>query len=217
LLKLKKLRKLLLNDARYFQNFVESFALYGTKFELESLSFKSNLLGLPNQVIDFEKLIQGCPSLHKLHIEGRMERLPEVQLFSPQLSKLTLWGCKLVEDPMVTLEMLPNLKYLSCWEVFVGKKMVCSPNGFPKLEVLVIRGFSNLEEWVVENQAMSFIYRLSISACNKLKTIPDGLKFLAGLRELEIKWMPKLFKDRIGFDGEDYHKIQHVPSIVFVH
>jgi hypothetical protein len=122
-----------------------------------------------------------------------------------------------VEDPMVTLEMLPNLKYLSCWEVFVGKKMVCSPNGFPKLEVLVIRGFSNLEEWVVENQAMSFIYRLSISACNKLKTIPDGLKFLAGLRELEFKWMPKLFMDRIGFDGEDHHKIQHVPSLVFVH
>jgi hypothetical protein len=144
-----------------------------------------------------------------------MERLLEAQLFPPQLSKLTLWGCKLVEDPMVTLEKLPNLKYLSGWEMYVGKKMVCSINGFPKLEVLAIRGFSNLEEWVVENQAMSHLYRLSISDCNKLKSVPDGLTFVAGLRELEIRWMPKSFKIKLGIDGEDYHKVQHVPSIVF--
>ncbi|KAK2359597.1 Disease resistance protein (CC-NBS-LRR class) family [Trifolium repens] len=218
LLKLKKLRKLVLNDPRYFQKFAESFSFSNEKLEcLESLSLKTDLLSFPDQVVDAEKLVLGCPSLHKLHIEGRMERLPEAQLFSPQLSKLTLWGCKLVEDPMVTLERLPNLKYLSCWEMFVGKKMVCSPNGFPKLEVLVIRGFSNLEEWVVENQAMSFLYRLSISDCNKLKTVPDGLKFVAGLRELEFRWMPKSFKNRLGVAGEDYHKVQHVPSIVFFH
>ena len=216
LLKLKRLRKLVLNDPRYFQNFSESFTLCNQKLEcLESLSLKTDLLSFPDQEVDVEKLVLGCPSLHKLHVEGRMERLPEAQLFPPQLSKLTLWGCKLVEDPMVTLEKLPNLKYLSCWEMYVGKKMVCSINGFPKLEVLAIRGFSNLEEWVVENQAMPHLCRLSISDCNKLKGVPDGLTFVAGLRELEIRWMPKSFKIRLGIDGEDYHKVQHVPSIVF--
>ena len=216
LLKLKRLRKLVLNDPRYFQKFSESFTLCNQKLEcLESLSLKTDLLSFPDQEVDVEKLVLGCPSLHKLHVEGRMERLPEAQLFPPQLSKLTLWGCKLVEDPMVTLEKLPNLKYLSGWEMYVGKKMVCSINGFPKLEVLAIRGFSNLEEWVVENQAMPHLCRLSISDCNKLKGVPDGLTFVAGLRELEIRWMPKSFKIRLGIDGEDYHKVQHVPSIVF--
>ncbi|GAU14003.1 hypothetical protein TSUD_168280 [Trifolium subterraneum] len=76
---------------------------------------------------------------------------------------------------------------------------------------------SSLEEWVIENQAMSYLYRLSISDCNKLKTVPDGLKFVAGLRELEFRWMPKSFKNRLGIAGEDYHKVQHVPSIVFFH
>lgn len=216
LLKLKKLRKLVLNDPRCFQHFSESFTLCNQKLEcLESLSLKTDLLSFPDQVVDVEKLVLGCPSLHKLHVEGRMERLPEAQLFPPQLSKLTLWGCKLVEDPMVTLEKLPNLKYLSGWEMYVGKKMVCSVNGFPKLEVLAIRGFSNLEEWVVENEAMPHLCRLSISDCNKLKSVPDGLTIVAGLRELEISWMPKSFKIRLGIDGEDYHKVQHVPSIVF--
>ncbi|XP_057436136.1 putative disease resistance protein At1g50180 isoform X2 [Lotus japonicus] len=216
LLKLKKLRKLVLNDPRYFEKFTESFNPPNERLDcLQSLSLRTDMLSFPDQTIDIEKLVLGCPSLHKLHVEGRVERLPEARLFPPQLSKLTLWGCRLVEDPMVTLEKLPNLKFLSGWEMFDGKRMVCSQNGFPQLKVLALRGLSNLEEWKVENQAMPNLYRLSISDCNKLKTVPDGLKFVTGLRELEIRWMPTSFKTRLGTAGEDYHKVQHVPSIVF--
>lgn len=217
LLKLKKLRKLVLNDPRHFQKFTESFSPPNERLDcLQSLSLRTDMLSFPDQVVDVQKLVLGCPSLCKLHVEGRMERLPEAGLFPPQLSKLTLWGCKLVEDPMTTLERLPNLKFLSGWEMFVGKKMVCSPNGFPQLKALVLRGLPDLEEWVVENQALPKMYRLSISDCNKLKTVPDGLRFVAGLRELEIRWMPKSFKTRLETDGEDYHKVQHVPSIIFL-
>lgn len=137
--KLKKLRKLVLNDPRYFQNFVVSFSLFDKKLEcIESLCLKSKLLWFPHQAVDVQKLLLGCPSLHKLNVEARIKSFPEAKLFPPQLSKLTLWGCKLVEDPMVTLERLPNLKYVSCWQMFVGKKMVCSTNGFPKLKVLLM-------------------------------------------------------------------------------
>lgn len=62
---------------------------------------------------------------------------------------------------------------------------------------------------------MPWLYRLSIFDCNKLKSVPDRLEFVAGLRELEIRWMPKPFKNRLGVAGEDYHKVQHVPSVVF--
>ncbi|KHN14022.1 Putative disease resistance RPP8-like protein 4 [Glycine soja] len=149
-------------------------------------------------------------------VEGWMERLPAASLFPPQLSKLTLWGCRLVQDPLVTLEKLLNLKFLNGWDMFVGKKMACSPNGFPQLKVLVLRGLPNLDQWTIEDQAMPNLYRLSISDCNNLKTVPDGLKFITSLRELEIRWMPKSFKTRLGTAGEDYHKVQHVPSIVFL-
>ncbi|KAL5167440.1 putative disease resistance protein [Glycine soja] len=171
---------------------------------------------IPNVILDVEKLVLGCPFLRKLQVEGRMERLPAASLFPPQLSKLTLWGCRLVEDPMVTLEKLPNLKFLNGWDMFVGKKMACSPNGFPQLKVLVLRGLPNLHQWTIEDQAMPNLYRLSISDCNNLKTVPDGLKFITTLRELEIRWMPKSFKTRLGTAGEDYHKVQHVPSIISV-
>lgn len=217
LLKLKNLRKLVLNDPRHFQKFSESFSPPNKRLDrLQSLSLRTDMLSFPDNVVDVEKLVLGCPSLRKLQIEGRIETLPEASLFPPQLSKLTLWGCRLVDDPMVTLEKLPNLKFLNGWDMFVGKKMVCSRNGFPQLKVLVLRGLSNLDEWTIENHAMPNLHRLSISDCNNLKTVPDGLKFIASLRELEIRWMPKSFKTRLGTAGEDYHKVQHVPSIVFL-
>ncbi|KAK7295510.1 hypothetical protein RJT34_18419 [Clitoria ternatea] len=217
LLKLKKLRKLVLNDPKHFKKFSESFSPpHKTLDCLQSLSLRTDMLSFPDNVVNVEKLVLGCPSLRKLQVEGRIERLPEASLFPAELSKLTLWGCRLVEDPMVTLEKLPNLKFLSGWEMFVGKKMVCSPNGFPQLKALLLRGLPNLEEWIIENQAMPNLHRLSISDTNRLKTVPDGLKFVTSLRELEIRWMPKSFKTRLATAGEDYYKVQHVPSIVFL-
>ncbi|KAG5016707.1 hypothetical protein JHK85_022843 [Glycine max] len=215
LLKLKKLRKLVLKDPRHFQKFSESFSPPNKRLDcLLSLSLRTDMLSFPENVVDVEKLVLGCPSLRKLQVEGWMERLPAASLFPPQLSKLTLWGCRLVQDPLLTLEKLLNLKFLNGWDMFVGKKMACSPNGFPQLKVLVLRGLPNLDQWTIEDQAMPNLYRLSISDCNNLKTVPDGLKFITSLRELEIRWMPKSFKTRLGTAGEDYHKVQHVPSII---
>ncbi|KAI4352404.1 hypothetical protein L6164_006661 [Bauhinia variegata] len=217
LLQLSKLRKLVLNDPRYFQKFAEIFTPPNEKLEyLQSLSLRTDMLSIPEDMVDIEKLVLGCPSLQKLHIEGRVERLPGNHLFPPQLGKLTMWGCRLVEDPMPTLEMLPNLKYLSGWEMYLGKKMVCSQNGFPQLKLLLLRGFPNLEEWIVENQAMPNLFRLGISDCKKLNTVPEGLKFAGNLRELEIRWMSKCFNERIANGGEDHYKVEHVPYIVFL-
>ncbi|XP_028755936.1 putative disease resistance protein At1g50180 [Neltuma alba] len=217
LLRLSKLRKLVLNDPRYFQDFSEIFSPPNKKLNyLQSLSLRTDKFSFPDKVVDLEKLVLGCPSLHKLQIEGRIQRLPEISLFPRQIAKLTLWGSRLVDDPMVTLEKLPNLKFLSGWEMFIGKQMVCSRNGFPQLKFLLLRGLPNLEEWIIEDQAFPKLYRLSIVDCNKLKTVPHGLKFVAGLREIEIRWMPKSFKSRIGRGGEDYDKVQHVPYIAFL-
>nr|KYP35440.1 Putative disease resistance protein At1g50180 family [Cajanus cajan] len=166
--------------------------------------------------VDVVKLVLGCPALHKLQIEGRIERMPEAYLFPPQLSKLTLWGCRLVQDPMETLEKLPRLMFLNGWDMFVGEKMVCSQNGFPQLKVLVLRSLLNLDEWTIEDQAMPGLHRLSISDCHSLKRVPDGLRYISSLRELEIRWMPISFKTRLGTAGDDYDKVQHVPSILFL-
>ncbi|KAL2329837.1 hypothetical protein Fmac_017418 [Flemingia macrophylla] len=217
LFKLKKLRKLVLNDPRHFEKFSESFNPPAKRLDcLLSLSLKTDMLSFPNNVIDVENLVLGCPSLRKLHVEGQVMRLPKAPLFPPQLAKLTLWGCRLLEDPMVTLEKLPNLKFLNGWDMFLGQKMVCSQNGFPRLKVLVLSSLLNLKEWTIENQAMKGLHRLSISDCHSLNSVPDGLRFLSRLRELEFRWMPISFKTRLGTTGEDYDKVKHLKRLTTI-
>ena len=218
LLSLTNLRKLVLNDPRGFQEFGEIFNHPNEKLNsLRSLSMKTEMLSFPDKVVDVGHVVQGCPRLHKLHIEGRINKLPNHQDFSPYLAKLTLWGSRLVEDPMPILEKLPYLRVLRGWEAFIGKQMVCSEKGFPQLKSLLLRGLPNLQEWTVEVGAMPSLCRLEITDCNKLVTVPHGLKFVGMLKELEIRWMPRALKHRLEEEEEDdFYKVQHVPSIIFL-
>ncbi|PQQ17242.1 putative disease resistance protein [Prunus yedoensis var. nudiflora] len=61
---------------------------------------------------------------------------------------------------------------------------------------------------------MPSLCRLRIGFCSGLTTLPDGLRYLMNLRKLSIFWMPREFCSRIQEDGEDFSKIQHIPSLV---
>ncbi|GMY34937.1 putative disease resistance protein At1g50180 [Fagus crenata] len=166
---------------------------------------------------DIIQILSSCPHIYNLHLQHvEIKKLPEVHQFSSNLAKLTLKWTYLEEDPMATLEKLPNLKILRLLGgSFVGKNMVCSERGFPQLQSLVLQYMYSLEEWRVEEGAMPSLCRLQVNNCQSLRTIPDGLRFVTTLQELEINYMPKTFKDRVDKDGEDFCKVQHVPSLVF--
>ncbi|KAK4562454.1 hypothetical protein RGQ29_005088 [Quercus rubra] len=177
-----------------------------------------------------QMLISRCPLIEKLHLYKHLKKLPEAHQFSPNLAKLTLSGTKLEEDPMETLEKLPNLKILyfryviqktSRYESvgrasFNGKNMVCSERGFPLLQSLLLSSLYYLEEWRVEEGAMPSLCRLEIEFCNSLKVIPDGLRFITTLQKLKIKSMSKSFTNRLHEGGPDFDKVKHVPSLVFI-
>ncbi|CAL5444778.1 unnamed protein product [Camellia sinensis] len=99
-----------------------------------------------------KKQLLGCHHLYKLSISGIIPELPEYcQGFSPSLIELILFRCELEEDPMPTLERLPNLQYLYLGSgAFMGEKMVCSANGFPQLKTLSLYQLMLLKEWEVE-------------------------------------------------------------------
>jgi len=62
---------------------------------------------------------------------------------------------------------------------------------------------------------MPNLCQLEINCCTRLKTIPDGLRFVTTLRELEITNMSESFKDMLDEGGLDFDKVKHVPSLVF--
>uniref|UniRef100_A0A166CNP5 Uncharacterized protein n=1 Tax=Daucus carota subsp. sativus TaxID=79200 RepID=A0A166CNP5_DAUCS len=122
----------------------------------------------------------------------------------------------LEEDPMPILEMLPVLSVLQMREdTYVGKEMVCSATGFPKLTHLILYKFTNLEKWRVEKGSMPILSHLRIQRCNKLEELPEGLVFL---KSLQIYQMPQDFNDRLkrqdGEEGPDFHKISHVLRLI---
>ncbi|KAI8027745.1 putative disease resistance protein [Camellia lanceoleosa] len=172
----------------------------------------------------------GYHHLRQLTLWESLNKLPDQ--FPPNLTGLSLWNTKLEEDPMPTLEKLPNLRTLFLFNTYIGKEMVCSfapssisgggrggyggcdGGGFPKLKTLELQFFRNLEEWRVEQGAMPCLFHLLIIECPKLKEIPDGLRFITTLRELHIKWASEALRDRVREGGEDFYKVKHVPSII---
>ncbi|CAA7047441.1 unnamed protein product [Microthlaspi erraticum] len=151
---------------------------------------------------------------HKLMIH--IPRLPDVQHFPSQLTTITLSlsYCCYEEDPMSILEKLLHLNAVSlCHTVFLGRRMVCSSGGFPQLRSLILKGIRQLEEWIVEEGSMPILHTVSISDCKELMELPDGMRFITSLKELNIVKVEGEFLEKLEKDGEDYYKVQHIPLL----
>ncbi|VYS49443.1 unnamed protein product [Arabidopsis thaliana] len=153
------------------------------------------------------------PLLHTLDIYGcrKLKQLPD-EHFPSHLTSISLGYCCLEKDPMPTLERLVHLKEITLGDSFGGRIMVCAGSGFPQLHKLQLSELDGLEEWIVEDGSMPLLHTLRIWNCPKLKQLPDGLRFIYSLKNLTV---PKRWKKRLSKGGEDYYKVQHIPSVEF--
>ncbi|XVE63771.1 hypothetical protein DITRI_Ditri07aG0046600 [Diplodiscus trichospermus] len=210
---MKNLKELRINTPFNVVDFREDLNMNLLSKHLRSLSVKSDERIDPGHLTYF---LSVCLNIYELSLSAEINKLPEHQHFSPNIAYICLSGSRLDEDPMPTLEKRPKLKVLKLKaEVFIGIVMTCSANGFPQLESLSISAQGNLEELRVNQEAMSNLRYLKIVDCRELKMLPDGLTTTTVLRELKIKKMPKAFEEKLVQGGQDYYKIQHVPSVIF--
>ncbi|OMO92381.1 Disease resistance protein [Corchorus olitorius] len=220
LINLRKLEILWIPGANYeaFKKHLNKNPQIITSINLRSLSFENNRSG--SQEMDPTHLVQflsNCAYTYELCLSWvEMSKLPEYHHFPSDMAHVSLEGTELHEDPMPTLEKLPNLRILNLGEnAFTGNKMVCSAQGFPKLDSLRLEKLPNLEEWEVDEGAMLVLRHLEITNCERLKMLPGGIRFIATLQEMKITKMPKSFQDKLVQGGDDFHKVQHIPSIIF--
>ncbi|MBA0730105.1 hypothetical protein Golax_026004 [Gossypium laxum] len=157
---------------------------------LHSLSIISNEIDTRH----LTHLLSCCGNLRKLSLAVEISKLPEYHYLSSNLVYIKLIRCKLEEDPMPTLEKLPDLRILEFHDkAFKGKEMFCSAHGFPKLESLSLMYLENLEELKVDEKAMPSLRGLEIGNCHNLNILPNGLRFITTLEKLKIESMPKTF------------------------
>ncbi|CAN6924414.1 unnamed protein product [Brassica oleracea] len=167
--------------------------------------------------VDEEGFCFDCKNLKQLKLSICMPRLPDAQRFPSHLRSITLRGCCLEEDPILILEKLLHLYDVSLLNIsFCGRKMVCSSGGFPQLHKLEFGGLAEWEEWIVEEGSMPFLQTLTIHNCRKLMKLPDGLRFVTSLEELDMNTHTLEFWKKLSIGGEEYYKVQHIPLLNIV-
>lgn len=216
LTELTSLRKLVIQVTSHWKNLEET---------LKSMS--STLDGIRSlfvTIIDNDigggakKIVLSCRQVYKLRLEGQIWRLPDLQHF-PNLAKLTLSMCYIDNNQMAMLEKVPNLKTLCLGNgtfedgIFT---LVFSKDGFRQLESLSLVYLNRIRDLKVEEGAMPSLRRLRIERCYALETVPDGLRYITTLQELSFVWMNSQFRSRAQVGGDEFHKIQHVPSVVCI-
>ncbi|XP_021828976.1 putative disease resistance protein At1g50180 [Prunus avium] len=213
--RLTNLRKLKIRVLGSLQNLEEILKSTGSTLNrIRSLIVKNDTNSSEEQAM---QIVSSCRGIYKLTLDGPIAELPKELHNYSNLTKLVLWSCGLKEDQMGILEKLPNLTILKLLgEAFEEKTkiLVFSKGGFPSLEVLYVSRMHQITELRVEEGAMPLLCRLHIQNCRRLTTLPDELRYLTNLRELTIRGMPRELHRRIEEDGEDFYKIQHVPSLV---
>ncbi|KAK0596987.1 hypothetical protein LWI29_020771 [Acer saccharum] len=131
--------------------------------------------------------LENHQKLQDLNLQGRLSNeMFVIGLFPPYLRKLTLSETRLSEDPMPLLGKLPHLNILCLLSnSSTSSKFTCLSREFPKLRLLKLWCIQDLEEWIVEEGAVSCLKELEIRCCKKLKA-PQGLQYLTTLKELSI-------------------------------
>ncbi|XP_068330013.1 disease resistance protein RPP8-like [Pyrus communis] len=201
------LRKLRLTGS-FATNRAEIFDSLVNLLNLHSLSLKSMDYLFPSL-----SALSSLRHVIKLHLSGGISKLPNPHEFPPNLNQLILHQSRLENNPLEILEKLPYLFVLRLkHSSYHGKKLKFSANGFPQLEYLELEFLDSLEELEVEESAMPKLRSLQITDCQQLRMLPEEIKCITTLQELVFEGMPRRFIDRL--QGEDHHKVQHVPSII---
>ncbi|XP_058112876.1 disease resistance protein RPM1-like isoform X2 [Magnolia sinica] len=156
------------------------------------------------------------PHFQKIHLWGSLEKVPPWFKYLVHLTDLSLNWSKLREDPLSSLQALPNLVRLSLWKAYEGQQLCFQDGWLPKLKRLRLEYLTQLNRVVIEKGALPSIQFLTLSTCGELKTLPEGIEYLTGLQQLTLNQMPMEFTERLKLkDGSDeyYGKVKHIPLI----
>ncbi|KAF8762434.1 hypothetical protein HU200_009396 [Digitaria exilis] len=138
----------------------------------------------------------------------------DVRYIRPNLTRLSMWFTLVKQEFVDMLAELPSLAELSLMsDAYDGDRLAFGEaGGFPSLHELKL-SLQKLEEWTVGAGSMPKLAMLTLLRCAKMRMLPEGLAGMKELEEVLLYGMPDMV-DRIREDqGQDHHKVKHVPVI----
>ncbi|KAF8402085.1 hypothetical protein HHK36_013037 [Tetracentron sinense] len=180
---------------------------------LRSLSVAST--NNEEEVLDLQFPSSPPMRLQRLYMWGRLEKLPCWIPSLDNLAKIVLTSSRLIDDPLESLQDLPNLAEIRLSLAYDGEALYFKSGGFKSLKFLLLQRLDRLRLVRVEDGAMPHLQTLEIWECDKLEKVPLGIERLTNLKILRFIVMSCEFRETLLPDNEggDYLKVAHVPNI----
>ncbi|CAI0402579.1 unnamed protein product [Linum tenue] len=147
--------------------------------------------------------------------DGRLEMLPHWIPNLHSLVRLHLKWNRLNEDPLESLQVLPNLVHLELLQVYEGETLHFRAGGFKKLKLLGIDKFDGLRRILIDVGAMPCVEKLWIQRCKLLEEVPLGIEHLTRLKVLEFFDMPQDLIKTLSLNEPEgvYSRVAHIPEV----
>ena len=156
-----------------------------------SLQKLSNLRSLilvsinEDEIIDLQHIypLSSAPQfLRNLFLQGRLEKLPQWIPSLYGLARVYLRWSKLSDDPLQSLEDLPNLLELRLNRAYKGEGLCFKARRFKRVTGLYLIMLEGLRGLRVEEGVMPHLEHLYLSKCELLEEVPSGIQHLTSLK-----------------------------------
>ncbi|XP_027180848.1 disease resistance protein RPM1-like [Coffea eugenioides] len=158
-------------------------------------------------------------SLRMLILCGRLEKMPQWVAHLHSLLRIDLNWSKLrgEEDPLESLQHLPNLSRINFCGSYQGEGLCFKTGGFLKLKLLQLKRMEGLRWMRVEEGALPCLHQLILEQLPLLDELPLGIQHLSHLQELYLYEMSSEMIDKVENqkeESEDCRRIAHIPEII---
>ena len=172
-----------------------------------------------DEIIDLQSMSSPPQFLQRLHISGRLDKLPDWIPKLQHLVRLRMFWSRLEDDPLKALQNLPNLLQLTfSRQAYDGEQLHFKTGGFLKLKELGLHHLNGLYSMMIDEGALPLLEMLSIGPTPQLKEVPSGIHHLRNLKQLNLADMPNEFEDSLVHEqGPDNWIVEHVPVVYIGH
>ncbi|CAI9109282.1 OLC1v1009084C10 [Oldenlandia corymbosa var. corymbosa] len=174
-----------------------------------------------DEVLDLEdlngSLCSNLCSLHVLRLWGRLGKVPEVFSSLHELTLVHLRWSGIMDNPLESLQYLPNLLLLMLEEAFEGESLCFKAGCFLKLGRLGLYNVQNLRWLRMEEGAMPNLRELELRSVKLLEEFPWEVQHLTKLEVLYLEDISQTAIDQLHNHDQgsgECNKISHIHKIL---
>ncbi|KAL3497677.1 hypothetical protein ACH5RR_040409 [Cinchona calisaya] len=155
-------------------------------------------------------------SLRMLALSCRLEKMPQWITCLQGLVRTYLKWSGLRQDPLESLQHLPNLVQVTLIQAYQGEGLCFKAGGFQKLKELYLEELKELRWMRVEDGAMPRLQQLNLQGIPLLEELPLGIQHLRQLQKLDLADMSSQLIDKLESEGggQDYQQIAHIHQVI---